>query len=343
MRTRSVVAVAAAVVASVAGAASAGVLAQTIPNTNIFGSLYGVELYRVGGDLIASGGGPRLEPEGLAFHNGVLYASGDGPAGETNGFLAAYAGGNLGAAPTAFGRFTVAAVPSPLPVGGEGLAINTRGSGYGSFTGITPKIATVDNPGGTVGRILGVHNLSSNQMESVVPAFPVNSDDITFVPGAASDGSQDRFALINAANTPAVITWYSTANTPAPTSGVSFSLPLGAKGLTFIPAASANLFLPGTNQDVLLVASSPEGAFTTNRLTLFTLDGLQLGESVLPTGANGQAFGNVEALAFDPVTNRLFLGDETANFGQIGVIVIPSPASAGLLALGGLAALRRRR
>ncbi|MFN7019995.1 MAG: hypothetical protein ACK4WH_01540 [Phycisphaerales bacterium] len=335
MSKRAFAAAAAVVVA--AGSAIAGVQTVGIDNQNIFGHFYGVSIFRVANDLLPVG--PQLQPEGMVFHDGVLYVSGDGGAvstpSEANGYIAAYPMGNIGSMPTPVGQFAV----SGRAIGPEGIAINTRGSGYGSFSGSTPNFVAVDNAGGSVGRILGVLNPAGPSVDDIQSGF-LNTDDIAFVPGATA--ADDRFAIIDGGSIPPSLKWYDTGATPSLLTG-GFNLVPQAKGLLFLPASDAALFSPNATGDALLVAVSPDFAGDTNKLLLYSLDGALLDTAILPSGTGPGLLGNIEALAFDPVARRLFIGDETGGNSQIAVLTIPSPGAAGLLSLGLLASLRRRR
>jgi len=312
---------------------------STISNQNIFGNSYNLDIFRVATDL-PTGTGARLEPEGMVFHNGVLYVSGDGTGTETNGYLARYAGGDLRFSPTAAGPFSSSnAAGTTGRFGPEGITVNTSGQGYGSFSGSTPNLVGVDNVTGGVGRQLAVMNLSSTTVQNQVNGF-VNADDITFVPGPV--GGADRFAIIDGTAAIPAVAFYTTAAMPT-VIGTGFNLPLGAKGLMFLSAADAALFSPLATDDALLVASSPDGVATSNRLSLYLLNGTLLGESALPTGLGAALLGNIEALAFDSATRRLFIGDETGANSQIAVLTIPSPSGLAMVALIVAMAARRRR
>lgn len=328
---------AAAAVVVVSGSATAGVETVGINNQNIFGHFYGVSIFRVADDLLPVG--PQLQPEGMVFHDGVLYVSGDGGAtsspAEANGYIAAYPMGNIGATPTPVGQFAL----SGRAIGPEGITINTRGSGYGSFSGATPNLIAVDNAGGSVGRILGVLNPAGPSVDDVRSGF-LNTDDIAFVPGATA--ADDRLAIIDGGSSPASLKWYSAGATPTLLAG-GFDLVAQAKGLLYLPAADAARFSPNATGDALLVAVSPDFAGDTNKLLLYSLDGDLLDAAILPSGTGPGLLGNIEALAYDPLTRRLFIGDETGGNSQIAVLTIPSPGAAGILGLGVLAAFRRRR
>lgn len=317
--------------------AQAGALFSVINNQNLFGSTYSIGIYRIGTDLLPNG--PRLEPEGMVFHNGTLYVSGDAGAtaspAESNGYVAAYAGGDLSVTPTALGQFSSAG----RAFGPEGITINTRGSGYGSFTGSQPNIVAVDSAGGSVGRVLTVFNTSTTTVQDTQSGF-LNTDDIAYVPGASA--GDDRFAIIDGATTPPSVKYFSTGSTPAALPG-GFNLVNQAKGLLYLPQAEAALFTPLATTDVLLVGVSPDFVGDTNKLLMFRLDGTLIASADLPAGTGAGLLGNVEALAYDSVTKRLFIGDENNTSSQIAVLTIPAPGAAGLLGLGMLAMGRRRR
>jgi MYXO-CTERM domain-containing protein len=326
-------------VAGLASVASAGTLNNAV-FTPMFGQNRPVSIYRVGGDL--SPAGPRLEPEGMVWFNGDLYASGDAGTlaspSESNGFIAKYIGGNLASTPVALGQFTVVNGPNgPRPVGPEGITVNTRGSGYGSFSGAQPSLVAVDGFASPTGRILTTLDTATNTTSGTIGNFSINSDDIAFVPGATA--ADDRFALIDGTSGANQLRWVSAAGTGLPG---TFNLPNQSKGLVYLPASEAAWF--GFAQDALLVAVSPDFAGDTNKLNLYSVTGTLLASEVLPTG-NGTSglFQNVESLAWDPTAQRLFIGDENNTTSQIAVVTVPTPGAAGLLGLGALAATRRRR
>jgi hypothetical protein len=334
--------IAAAAIATLAGTAAAQRAPfSTISNQNIFGGSYSIEIYRVATDYPA-GTGARVEPEGMVFHNGILYVSSDAPASESNGHLLAYAGGDLRFLPSSVGRFQVTNGAAQSNWGAEGLTVNTRGTGYGSFSGLVPNIVSVDSQGAPLGRTLGVQNLTTGTVDSAIGGF-LNSDDIAFVPGA--NASADRFAVLNGGANPPSINWFTAANTPVATGLNTFSLRAGAKGLLYLSAADAALFSPLATGEALLVANSPDGGApnNVNSLSLYTLDGTLLADSIMPTGIGAGLLGNIESLAFDSATRRLFIGDEAGANSQIAVLTIPTPAAATLLGLAGVAAFRRRR
>lgn len=334
---------AAAAAAALAGTASAGVVVDNL-YTNIFGANYGIQIFRVASDLSGQGLSPaagRLEPEGMAFYNGDLYVTGDGSTAETNGYMAKYVGGNLASTPVAT-RFTATVNGTSFAgYGPEGIAVNTRraagqlGAATGSFVGID----SVVSPVGT--RILATMPAAGGVVTNNLTGAQLNYDDITFVPGAAADGSEDRFAVIfsTTINTlPAIrLSWLS-ASTGLPTGVGDFDLVDQDKGLLYLPADKANLFLPGVNQPVLLVSNGP-GNGLDNGLRMYSLTGTLLSSAVL----SGLNFSSSEALAFDPATNRLYIGDENAASSNIAVLTIPAPGAAVLAGAAGLLAGRRRR
>ena len=332
-----------------AGAANAGTLFSSIPNQDLFGYGYRVDIYRVATDLSSqnatapfSPAAGRLEPEGMTFYNGVLYVSGDGSTTETNGYLAAYAGGNIGALPTAV-RHTVTINTATAAYGPEAITVNTRGSGYGAFSGSTPTLVGVDSVVSPVSqRVLGAIDVTTGPVGSPIASAAFNFDDAAFVPGASA--AEDRFAFVDGSPAGAPNLVYYTADASGPVAtGQVFPLFVQAKGLVFIPAADAGLFIPGLNQDVLMICGGPDFAGDASRLGIFSLNGDLLGLSTLPSGTGAGRFGGIEALAWDSAGKRLFIGDENGTSSQIAVIQIPAPGAALVAGLGVLVAARRRR
>lgn len=329
-----------------AGAANAGVLSSTLTNKNIFGGIYNIDVYRVATDLSSQGLSPaagRLEPEGMVFFNNTLYVTGDGSTAEANGYLAAYAGGNIASSPTGQ-RFTVTIGSNTAAYGPEGVTVNTRGSGYGSFgVGSAPRLVGVDSVVSPVSqRVLGQMNTGGPSVDSPINNALFNFDDIAYIPGA--DAASDRFAVIDASGGSVQLSYYTTAASPAPTGIGSFALPTQAKGLLYLPASEAALFSPLATGDSLLVAISPEFAGDENILSLYSLSGSLIASSGLGAAGTGVGrLGNIESLAYDSVTKRLFIGDENGASSQIAVLTIPGPGAAMMVVAGGLVGLRRRR
>lgn len=332
-----------------AGAAQAGILNNTLTNVSIFGYGYDIKIYRVATDLSTQGlpfSPGRVEPEGMTWHNGTLYVASDGSNAEARGYLAAYANGDLSSAPTGV-RYTATVGANTAAYGPEGITVNTRGSGFGSFSGNQPKFVGIDNVISPVSaRVLGEMNSATGVVENGIVNASFNFDDVAYVPG--TDAASDRFAFIDGGAAIPELTYYTTASTPTFT-GTKFALVAQAKGLLYLPAADAALFVPGWNQDALLVSAGADFAGDFNKLLIYSLDGTLLNKSNLPTGnaASGlfanSATGGIEALAFDSATKRLFIGDEAGSSSQIAVISVPTPGAVGIVGLGLLAAARRRR
>lgn len=338
-------AVGAASLFALAGTSVAGTLFGTLPNQNVFGSSYNIEIYRVATDLSSQGLTPpagRVEPEGMTFYNGTLYVASDGAAAEANGYLAAYAGGNLGAAPTGQ-RFTVTSGANSAAYGPEGLTVNTRGSGFGSFApGGAARFVAIDSVIAPVSqRILGAMNTGNGQVEDGIASTTFNYDDIAYVPGASA--AQDRFAVIDASGAP-VVRFLTTDSSPTLVGG-SFALPTNSKGMVFLPAADAALFSSLATGDSLLISTGGVNisGVLFNRLSLYSLDGALIATSTIDAATGSVGFGEIEALAFDSATRRLFLGYENGASSQIGVFTVPTPGAAGVLGLAGLVLARRRR
>jgi hypothetical protein len=323
---------------TVAGA-QAGTFFGTLSNQNVFGSSYDISIYRVATDLSSQGLTPasgRVEPEGMTWYNGNLYVASDGTAAEANGYLAVYAGGNLGAAPSAQ-RFTVTVGSNTAAYGPEGLTVNTRGSGYGSFSGSAPRFTAIDNVTSPVSsRVLGVMNTANRIVEDAQVNSSYNLDDIAYVPGATA--ADDRFAVIDGTGAIPTLRYLTTDAVPTFT-GPTITLIPNAKGMTFLAAADAALFSPLATTDCLLISAGGTGV---NFLRLYTTGGTLLAESTITAALGTPGIGEIEALAFDPATKRLFLGYENSVNSQIGVFTVPAPGAALGLALVGLAGRRRR-
>ncbi|MBY0262389.1 MAG: hypothetical protein K2Q20_08600 [Phycisphaerales bacterium] len=346
--------VSAAALLAAAGAVNAGTLLTTTTQT-IFSSTYSVSVYRVATDLSSQGLSPaagRVEPEGMTFFNGNLYVASDGTAAESNGYLAVYPGGNLSTA-SAPVRYTITnTAGSNAGFGPEGITVNTRGSGYGSFSGSAPRFVGVDNVTAPVSaRWLGAMNSATGVVEDgyndATNANANNYDDIVFVPGASA--ASDRFVVIDSAGTQPTLRTFGTSFTAASGPTVDASptrtLPFGAKGLTFIPAADAALLSSAATTDCLLVAISPDApnGQANNFLVLYNAQTLAPVASMGASPFTAGLFGNIESLAYDPATRQLFIGDENSTSSQIAVFTVPAPGAASLLAGAGLLAARRRR
>jgi hypothetical protein len=331
MQTR-VLAVAA--LAGIASVASAGSLVTT-QNVSLWGSSYSVKSFSVGSDL---GTGLQLQPESMVFYNGVLYVGGDRDTGETNGNLAAYNLGNVSVSPTSIAMGDALDNTTARKWGPEGMTVNTSGSGYGSFTSGGPKIVSVEGAGR---RRAGVIDLggSGNLVGDIVgnpPSTFLNIDDITFSSsadtffGISGDGNGDVIYRLNK-NDLSISSQFSLV------SG-------GAKGMTTISAAFAQLLTGvaiNTSQALLIAQKDGTGVAGKNRLAVYDLNGNLIGGE---QGFNLAGLGltsEIEAIAVDEATNRIWVGDETAR--QIHEFVIPTPASVSLLVGAALIAGRRRR
>jgi len=324
-----------AALAGIASVASAGSLTTT-QNVTLWGNSYSVKSYNVAGDL---GAGLQLQPESMHFYNGVLYVGGDRDAGETNGNLAAYNLGNVGAAPTVRAIADASDNGTLRKWGPEGITVNTSGSGYGSFASGGPKLVSVEGAGR---RRAGVINLGSSPapVENIIgnspdPAFQ-NLDDISFSSaadiffGIDGDGSGNTVRRLN-------------KNTLAVES--SFTLVTGgAKGMTVISAAFAQLLTGvsiNTSQALLFAQKDGTGAAGVNRLSVYDTNGNIIGSE---QGFNLSGLGissEIEAIGVDEATGRIWVGDEAAR--HIHEFTIPAPGSVGLLVGGALIAGRRRR
>lgn len=338
-------AVGAAGLLALSGTASAGVYFDTLFGENMFGTQRNIAIYRVATDLSSQGLTPpagRVEPEGMTWYNGTLYVASDGSASEANGYLAAYAGGNLGSLPSGQ-RYTVTVGSNAAAYGPEGLTVNTRGSGYGSFSaGGSPRFTAIDSVVSPVSsRVLGAMNSGSGVVEDGVVNSAFNFDDIAYVPGASA--ANDRFAVVDGSTATPTLRFLTTDSTPTLTAD-SFALIPNAKGLLYLSAADAALFSPLATSECLLVSAGASAGFpNVNVLQLYSLDGTLIATSTITAGVGTPGIGEIESLAFDPDSKRLFLGYENGTNSQIGVVTIPTPGGAAMVAAAFFGALRRRR
>jgi hypothetical protein len=325
---------------AVAGLASSALAGTQIATNvvNLYGNNYSVASFNVITDVGIAG--TTLQPEGMTFYNGTLYVAGDRDNGETRGNLVAYAGGTL-TAPTriALGTALDSDAGSNLNWGPEGITVNTSGSGYGSFSSGPGRLAGVEGAGRDRA---GVINLADGTVTDLIGNAPQvfgNFDDLAFSSDAdaffAVDGDLASSPLVRLNKFTLAVEGTVVANWGGG----------NAKGLAVISKAFAEA-LTGTtiltNQAFLVALKDGTGPLGVNRLAVADLNGNIIGGqqafNLLGLGARAS---EIEALAVDEATNRIFVGDEGTR--TIHVLTIPTPSSLALLGLAGLAGARRRR
>lgn len=298
----------AAVVGFLCAVLSGGRASQAQPRVNdfeirLFGRYWHVASYFVQDDLQQNANEDTfLEPEGLAFENGILYASGDREEDETSGRLARYgcSGGDI----LSFEGFLQMPSTPPNWWGPEGLTSNHSGSGYGSTAN---TLVSVERDAGQAGII----DLVSGSVTNRVSVG--NAEDVTFLPNLG------QFAILEDLGTAIAVVYRDSGMTAT---GQQFTAAPGTNGLVRLSASFGSWFT-GTNQSTeifLAVTKANPG----NAILAYDLNGTQIGAQYdLPTlpkariPLGGQfymllpAFGTVEAIAVDEARKTLFIGDET--------------------------------
>ncbi len=269
----------------------------------LFGRIWRVKSYFVQDDLLANPNEDTfLEPEGLAFRNAVLYASGDRESYETDSRLALYdypAGG-----PLSFNGFVQMPNTEPEWWGPEGLTFNNSGSGYGSGANDLVSVERDDT-----GRA-GIIDVSSGNVTSKVAVQA--PEDVTYL------SDQAPFATLTDLAGSIELTYYDESMAPT---GASFAIAPGSNGLVSVSPAFGSWFT-GTDQDddVFIVVTKANPG---NAIIVYDLTGSQIGsqqglplepKARIPLGGGFYlilpAFGTVEAIAADEANHVLFIGDE---------------------------------
>ncbi|MBL8999712.1 MAG: hypothetical protein JNK25_01085 [Phycisphaerae bacterium] len=305
--------------AGVVSASGAAVLTAT-GTINLYGTSYPVSQWRTLGDA----GTSAFDAEALTFYQGVLYASADEGASAGNGRLVYYTPGPTGnlSSPS----FYTTGTNGAFRWGGEGLTVNTSGSGYGSFGPGGFKLVSVDSRGDNAnGAVINVDDPGPVKSLSDIIPLP-ETDDVAWV------GSRNQFALLLDAD--GSIGWYDNAMNAT---GLSVPTFTEAKGLTVVSAGWAQRVFgfSSMTSEVLMVVGKE-----TNRLQFFDTNGVPLAPitALSPVGLN---FAEIEGVAVDEANDLIYLADEAAI--SIHVIQVPGPGAGVVLALAGLTTLRRRR
>ncbi len=267
----------------------------------LFGRIWRVVSYYVQDDILQN---PNefvfLEPEGLAYRDGVLYVSGDRGEDEADGRLAVY---NYSVSGLSYNGFIQMPNIAPDWWGPEGLTFNNSGSGYGS--GLNQLVSVeVDEPNQAAVIDLTTGNISDRQ--------PVeNPEDITFLPGIT------RFATLTDKASSIEVTYYDQSLSPT---GSSFEVAPASNGLAGVSASFGSWFtLSSQSGEVLIVTTK---ASPGNAILAYDTNGNQIGRQYdLPLEPKARipfdgftlllpAFDSVEAIAVDQTNKVIFLGDE---------------------------------
>lgn len=324
-------------IASLAGSALAGT--QIATNVvNLYGNNYSVASFNVISDVGI--GGTTLQPEGMTFYNGTLYVAGDRDNGETRGNLVAYAGGVI-TTPTriALGTALDSDAGSNQNWGPEGITVNTSGSGYGSFSSGPGRLAGVEGAGRDRAGVINLADGSVTDLVGNAPEIFGNYDDLAF------SASADAFFALDGDNAASPLVRLNKFTLAVEGTVVANWGGGNAKGLTMISKAFAEA-LTGTSiltaQAFLVALKDGTGPLGVNRLAVADLNGNIIGlqQAFNLTGLGSRA-SEIEALAVDEATNRIFVGDEGTR--TIHVFTIPAPSAVALLGLAGVVVGRRRR
>jgi hypothetical protein len=283
----------------------------------LFGRYWHVASYFVQDDLQQNANEDTfLEPEGLVFDNGILYASGDRESDEAYGRLARYSRDSDGT--LSFVSFLQ--MPSTLPDwwGPEGLTFNHSGSGYGS---VADTLVSVERDTGQAGII----DLISGNVTSRVTVG--NAEDVTFLPGLA------RFAVLEDLGTSIAVVYRDSTMAAA---GQQFTAAPGTNGLVRLSASFGSWFTRTNRPTEVLLAVTK--ANPGNAILVYDPSGTQVGSQCnLPTSPKARiplggqfymllpAFGTVEAITVDEAGKVLFVGDESNT--MIHVLTLGPPAA----------------
>ncbi len=335
--------------------AFAGVVGTT-GNVGLFGRSYSATRWDLAGDLGLNNAGTAnrgLVVEGLAVYNGVLYLHGDDDANQFepdangNGRMLSYQTGSTGSFANS-GRSQFSVSPS---IGSEGIAINPSGAGYGSFSGSSPNVISIEGSGGSTTGIGGLRRAVTDVATgiSTQTASTFEGDDIAFLPSTGgfavlqkrdNPSSPRGVQFYDASFNPIANSYFQTENNNL---GGGFILPRGGRGMAAITSGLASA-LAGTALaagDYLLIPNDrivSGDAANSRRLGLFSLSGQLIASTLLTLPS---AIGDVQAITVDETIGLLFVGDQSNQ--RVWTVALPTPGAAGLLALGGLVAARRRR
>jgi hypothetical protein len=316
----------------VAGAASAA-LAGSVTGTgslDLYGRSYSVTTWNIVNDAQTNRADSEFGAEGMTFHNGVLYVSHDHNANRSASRLVQYTPGPTGNLTTS--SITAMGAGPNGTWGPEGITVNTSGSGFGAFgPSDSVRIVGLDSRGSGAFGVFNTGAPGSAQSPTASPSAAL--DDVAFV------GSLDKFAGVEEVVDPlggpdsSLLRFYD--KTSMTLESFSFEILAGAKGLTVVSAAFAEL-LTGTSVDTdqaFIVVTEFDG------FAIYDTNG-NLRRSALTFG-DYAPIEELESIAVDEANNLIFLGDEAGN--AIHVVSVPTPGAIGVLGLAGVVVARRRR
>jgi hypothetical protein len=284
--------------------------------------------------------------EALTMHNGALYVSGDKNADRFNNRLLTYpqaGSGDLSSA-TVLTQVDLSGVVPTETFGFEGLTVNTSNTGYGNQSDGFRLIGIEQGPQEFVqmnaaGEIL-VRTPSTYKISDIA-YIPSRQRFATIVDGGLLDENSipldgQNFLQWHDVNNPNTILGRN--------GGTDVELPSGAKGMTVISAFAASILAGQTLSDPEYLLVSAEGTLTTNRLAIYALDDdFTLIDSIKIDGAI-PAVAELEGVAFDSQTNRVWFIEDNNNAARLFTFTIPEPTTVLLLVAGLMATgLRRGR
>lgn len=270
----------------------------------LYGRIWQVTSYQVQDDIVINPNRDyeMLEPDGLAFREGVLYVSGDREAWSSNSRLAMY---TWESDLLSYLGFIQLPNTSPDWWGADGLTFNTSGDPNSSGSGPDELIGVeADDPAQ-----VGIIDLSASVVGSRIPLPP--AQDIAFLSGT------EQFAVISDGAETSTVTLYDKQMT-APQG--HFSVAASAKGIAAVSAEFGRWMSreDGDPNGWIITAASPAG----NQLIMYDLTGLLIGQpqplpvtpkARIPLGGGlymiKPAFGQVEAITVDELSLTVFIGD----------------------------------
>jgi hypothetical protein len=270
----------------------------------LYGRVWQVTSYFVQDDITVNPNKDfeMLEPRGIAYKMGVLYAGGDREQWNTGARLAVYTCQNT---LLSYSNFLQMPKTSPEWWGPDGLTFNTSGNplSYGGDFNVLVSVEA-DAPAQA-----GVINLTTGAVSGKMPLSP--AQDITYIAAA------EQFAAIADGTESSTVTIYDNTMTAALR---SFSVMAAARGMTSVSVEFARwMSRQEAGAEGVLMTAAKDSA---NTLALYDLSGRLIGApQPLPVTPKARipfegglymiepAFGKIEALAVDEQNHTIFIGD----------------------------------